>query len=383
MAQQGFRNGLRKNAKGTYDYKIRVGARIKGGTFQTTRLETAKLLRDQKRDDLLREQEGLALDWTLNDVLDYWVSTRQAAAMHKERAGFAFTRIRPILGENQVRRLTPADMMRAAKILQEPDNSEIEALSPASVNLVLRYVGIAINWAHKNRKIAEHPLREMPYVTVKKRARPYLTFEEVVFFLQQVDKIGTLHQRIAIRAQLLMGLRESESLRLRWDGFFGDGEFYIPSWTKNGEAQAIPVAKELQRMLRDLPHKSEWVLPGRAGSLHRKGYTRSIVEQAGTAIGKVHLTPHRLRASCATILAANGGGAHQVKDLLRHANISTSQAYVEQFPQSIRTLANKAFDSVAEEFGPVPPSAPSSCTPSQTTAVRPMFTFASALVTAS
>lgn len=168
-------------------------------------------------------------------------------------------------------------------------------------------------------------------------------------FLKQVDAIGTLHQCIAIRAQLLMGLREAESLHLRWDGFCGDWEFYTPSQTKSGKAQAIPVAKEVRRLVEGLPRKSEWVLPGRAGSLHQKGYTRRVVVLAGEAIGKTNLTPHRLRASCATIIAGNGAGAHQVKDLLQHANIATSQFYVQQFPQSIKTLANKTFNVVTEQ----------------------------------
>ena len=41
--------------------------------------------------------------------------------------------------------------------------------------------------------------------------------------------------------------------------------------------------------------ESEWILPGRAGSLHLKGYTRKVVEEAGMEIGKPGLTPHRLR----------------------------------------------------------------------------------------
>src|ERR1039458_529472 len=113
---------------------------------------------------------------------------------------------------------------------------------------------------------------------------------------------------------LLMGLRESEALRLRWDGFSGDGDYYAPARSKSGKAQMIPVAAEVRRVLEGAPRKSEWVIPGRAGSIHLKGYTRGVVKAAGEVIGKTNLTPHRLRASCATIVAAFGAGAHQVRD---------------------------------------------------------------------
>jgi integrase len=103
--------------------------------------------------------------------------------------------------------------MDAAKAMMAPDTTGKPGLNPTSVNIALRYLSVAINWAFKNRKIAENPLRTMPYVALKESARPYLSIEEVVPFLKAVDLIGTLHQRIAIRSQLLMGLREAESPR--------------------------------------------------------------------------------------------------------------------------------------------------------------------------
>jgi integrase len=306
---------------------------------------------------MLRAQKGLEVRYTVNQVLTYWLETSQAGPKHLDRAGYAFKNIRPILGDLPVRDLTPAHIVDAAKTMMEPNITGKNGLGSTSVNIALRYLSVALNWAFKNRKIAENPLRSMPYVALKESARPYLSIDEVVPFLKEVDLIGTLHQRIAIRAQLLMGLREAESLHLRWEGFSGDWEFYTPSQTKSGKAQAIPVAKEVRRLVEGLPHKSELVLPGRAGSLHQKGYTRHVVVLAGEAIGKTNLTPHRLRASCATIIAGSGAGAHQIKDLLRHANIATSQFYVQQFPQSIKTLANKTFNVVTEEFAPSTPQA--------------------------
>ena len=151
---------------------------------------------------------------------------------------------------------------------------------------------------------------------------------------------------------LLMGLRESEALRLRWDGFSGDGFFYGPARSKNGRSQMIPVAGEVLRILAAVPRDGDWVIPGRAGSIHLKGYTRVVVQQAGAAIGKPHLTPHRLRASCATIVVGCGAGAHQVRDLLRHSSISTSQVYVQKVPINIKALVDRTFSGIEQLFTP-------------------------------
>jgi len=355
VATNGFKNGLRRSSKGYWEYKIRVGRFTKSGTFRTTRLETAKQLLDQVRDDLLREQEGLDAHMTVAEVLKYWLDSRGAKLLHQQRARYAFDKIRPMLGETPIRRLTVAAIVALKLSLLHPTGPGKRPLSASSVNIVLRYLGMAINWAYLNHRIVANPLREMPYEALKEDNRPFLVLEDVVPFLQQVDRIGNVHHQVAIRAMLLMGLRESEALRLRWDGFSGDGLFYGPARSKNGKAQMIPVAAEVRRVIACVPVKGEWVIPGRANSIHLKGYTRSVVQQAGAAIGKAHLTPHRLRASCATIVVGSGAGAHQVRDLLRHASISTSQVYVQRVPLNIKVLVDRTFNGIEQAFAPQVP----------------------------
>ena len=356
VAARGFKNGLRRTPKGYWEYKIRVGQVVKSGTFPTTRLETAKRLLDQQRDDLLREREGIEVHMTVAEVLTYWVETRGANPEHLQRAQYAFDRIVPILGETPVRRLTAAAVVALKKSLMDQAASDQRPMSPSSVNIVLRYLGVALGWAYRNHRIVANPLREMPYEDLAEDNRPFLVIDDVIPFLQAVDLTGNQHQQVAIRAMLLMGLRESEALRLRWDGFSGDGDYYAPARSKNGKAQMIPVAAEVRRALEVLPRKSEWVIPGRAESIHLKGYTRGVVKAAGEAIGKANLTPHRLRASCATIVVAAGAGAHQVRDLLRHASISTSQFYVQKVPSSIKTIVDRSFDGVELAFTVTPTS---------------------------
>jgi len=352
VATNGFKNGLRRSAKGFWEYKIRVGRITKSGTFGTPRLETARQLLDQVRDDFLREQEGLDVRMTVAEVLNYWLDSRGAKPLHLQRAEYAFDKIRPVVGEMPVRRLTAAAVVALKKTMLNPTEPGQQPLSASSVNIVLRYLGMAINWAYLNHRIVANPLREMPFEKLKEDNRPFLVLEDVVPFLQQVDTIGNLHHRVAIRAMLLMGLRESEALRLRWDGFSGDGLFYAPARSKNGKAQMIPVAAEVRRVIACVPVKGEWVIPGRANSIHLKGYTRSVVQQAGAAIGKLHLTPHRLRASCATIVVGFGAGAHQVRDLLRHSSISTSQFYVGKVPLNIKVLLDRTFSGLDQVFAP-------------------------------
>ncbi len=358
MAQSGYKNGLKKTPKGFWAYKIRMGRQTKEGTFPTTQLQTAKKLLERVRDDLLRQQEGLEVELTVGEAMDYWLESRFSNPKHLDRAIYAFDRARPVLGQVQVRRLTQADIIAFKRTLLEPGDPDRRPLAPTTVNIVLRYLGVAINWAVKNKKIAENPLKQIPYEPVPEDNRPFLVRDDVIPFLMKVDTLGNAHHQVAIRAMLLMGLRESEALRLRWDGFTGDWAFYAPARAKNGKAQPIPVQAEVLRAVRALPQESEWVLPGRAGSLHLKGYTRKVVEEAGVEIGKPGLTPHRLRASCATIHAGMGVNAFQIRDLLRHERIATSQKYVNKVPCNLQVVVKTTFDGITECFSQLVPIVP-------------------------
>ena len=194
MAANGFKNGLRRTSKGYWEYKIRVGRVTKSGTFPTTRLETAKCLLDQQRDDLLREKEGIEVRMTVAEVLDYWVKTRGARPQHLERAQYAFAKIIPVLGDTPVRSLTAAGVVALRKTLQDPADLDQRPLSPSSVNIVLRYLGVALSWAYRNHRIVANPLREMPYETLAEDNRPFLVIDDVIPFLQQVDLTGNPHQ---------------------------------------------------------------------------------------------------------------------------------------------------------------------------------------------
>lgn len=362
MAQSGYKNGLKKTPKGFWAFKIRVGRKTKQGTFPTTQLQTARRLLERTRDDLLRQQEGLEVELTVAEAMDYWLESRFSNFKHLNRATYAFAKVRPALGQVQVRRLTQADIIAFKRTLLEPNGPDRRPLAPTTVNIVLRYLAVAINWAVKNKKIGENPLKQMPYESVPEDNRPFLVRDDVIPFLMKVDALGNAHQQVAIRAMLLMGLRESEALRLRWDGFTGDWAFYAPARAKNGKAQPVPVPAEVRRAVQAMPQKSEWVLPGRGGTLHLKGYTRKVVEEAGDEIGKSGLTPHRLRASCATIHAAMGVNAFQIRDLLRHERIATSQKYVQKVPCNLQVVVQTTFDGLTECFSQIVPIVPEQST---------------------
>jgi integrase len=57
-------------------------------------------------------------------------------------------------------------------------------------------------------------------------------------------------------------------------------------------------------------------------------YIWSVVEQSSTQIGIEHFGAHDLRRTCANVCRKNGGDLEQIKFLLGHSSIQTTERYL-------------------------------------------------------
>jgi integrase/recombinase XerD len=66
-----------------------------------------------------------------------------------------------------------------------------------------------------------------------------------------------------------------------------------------------------------------------------------MVNRAGVR-AKLHVFPHRLRTTGACLAVRNGVSAFQLKALMGHSNIRTTQRYVELAEMDLDTAVRKA-----------------------------------------
>lgn len=152
------------------------------------------------------------------------------------------------------------------------------------------------------------------------------------------------------RAMLLtgftMGLRLHEIVGLRWSKFSGD----LTTVTFVGKGQKLAtlgVPEQLRSTLEAWRQTSEGdiLLP----QCHRRGDTlywdqplleygaRDAVNRAGERVG-LKLDPHDLRRTFANILLEKGYPIELISKLLRHADIGTTQRYLEQNPNALAAV---------------------------------------------
>ncbi len=148
------------------------------------------------------------------------------------------------------------------------------------------------------------------------------------------------------------GLRRMEALRLRVEDVDLERGFLFVR--PNGRslktlrsASPVPIPAALEGILRDWIGRlggSEWLFPGEkkrgpwvGGGTGKRAGDR--LRQAGEAVGVTGMTPHSLRHSLATILAARDGRSErQIQLLLRHSNSRTQARYIHPDLQILRGL---------------------------------------------
>ena len=221
----------------------------------------------------------------------------------------------------------------------------MDALSPSTVNVRLSAVRKMVSEAHKNGMIGAEQaanLTEVPNIPQKgTRLGNWLTREQARELLAVPDRTTLKGKRDYVLLAMLVGcaLRREELALLdvdtiqlregRWvlADLEGKGRrvrtVAIPAWVKQGINTWMTAAGvEDGRLLRAVSKggKVKETMSGWA--------VWSVVEQSAKQIGIERFGAHDLRRTCAKLCRKNGGNIEQIKFLLGHSSIQTTERYL-------------------------------------------------------
>jgi integrase len=222
----------------------------------------------------------------------------------------------------------------------------MDKLSPSTVNVRLSAMRKLVTEAHRNGMLSAgeaENLTGVPNLRQKGiRLGNWLTREQAKELLQVPDRSKLKGKRDYVILALLVGcaLRRQELANLyiedvqmregRWviADLRGKGgrvrTVAVPIWVKQGiNAWTTAAGIEDGRLLRSV---------SKSGKLNGEALSDwaiwSVVEQSAKEIGIEHFGAHDLRRTCAKLCRKAGGDLEQIKFLLGHSSIQTTERYL-------------------------------------------------------
>ena len=200
----------------------------------------------------------------------------------------------------------------------------------------------------QTKHVIEHARRELHWEAPRERRRTVERLDRPE--VERLIEAAYAHaSRYGCKVKLLFytGVRVSEFVPLRVENLFltfDPPQVYL-AHAKGGSDGYVPILPVLAQELRTyLNGRHGYVFESNRANRYTTRYVQRLVQVAAQEAGiNKHVTPHRLRASVATILLDAGMPLDQVQKFLRHKRITTTQIYAETSLQGMSENYLRAF----------------------------------------
>ena len=176
----------------------------------------------------------------------------------------------------------------------------------------------------------------------------YLTPEEAERLLIAVQASESPFLQFIVPFLLLTGARKSEVLNAQWQDIDWSAKRWTIPMTKNGKPRHVPLSagalstlKMAQNKAQALGLSSYYIFPN---PVTAQPYTSIYYpwDVARTNAGLKDVRMHDLRHSFASALVNRGMTLYDVKEVLGHSNITTTQRYAHLSPQRLNDVVSQA-----------------------------------------
>ncbi len=242
--------------------------------------------------------------------------------------------------------LTPFIKWLKENGLSSPKDIEAKHIRLYLANLAKR--GLSSSYVHCNARniktliifclnegYINQPIRfEMPRLA--KKALPYLTVE-------QLHKVflgcTTPRDKALILLMTDTGLRRAEICDLTWNDINLKTGIVLCRKGKGNKARTVVIGVKTRRALlaysHDIHHETkDAVFQTKAGTRLTDNGLRSLLIRIGNNAG-IHLSPHMLRRTFATLALKAGMSIVHIQGLLGHASIEQTRSYIQSITEDV------------------------------------------------
>lgn len=229
----------------------------------------------------------------------------------------------PILGAYAIDRITRQDIVDLM-------SAHRQSHAPASTNRLISVLSVLFNLAIEwdVGAVTVNPVSAVKKLKENNQRGRYLTSCELHRLWCELERSGSPMLPYIIRMLILTGARKSEVAHARWH----DIDFSRQQWrikhNKSGTTRYVPLSDGVIALLHDVPKRvgSAYIFPNpETGRPYVNFYHawNAVRKKAGLADVRIH----DLRHTFASYLVNNGRSIYEVKQILGHANVTTTQRY--------------------------------------------------------
>lgn len=230
---------------------------------------------------------------------------------------------------------------------------EREGFSTATVSRNVASMKAFFHYLCDTDRRFQDPTSQIRAPRIDRKAPEILTVEEVESLLEQPDPEMPKGIRDKAMLELLYatGMRVTELITLKTEDLNqrlsyvicrdGERERVIPYGPKAREALEIYLGSARKELLKE--GDSVYLFVNCSGRLmSRQGFWKLIKQYAAKAGIETDITPHTIRHSFAAHLVQNGADLKAVQEMMGHADITTTQTYLNLSVDHVKRVYAKA-----------------------------------------
>jgi integrase len=316
-------------------YKNEEGNIVRESTGQTS-VKLAEQIRDKRKTEIAQGIHFPSRKFekaTFGELLDYWWNT------HAKYKPSKFEYLLPRLNrfrKKKARQIT-SDVVRS--FLNEL--RDMEELSASSVNHYRTILNSVFNYAIKNKRYDENPVRAVSMMPQPPGRDRFTTSEEIQKFFEACDKADDRELKAFVIIAATTGLRKGAILPRRYVDVFLNTEvpYIYVGKTKNGDPIKIPLAGLTIDAIKSLPSygKDEYLFPAKPNVRFQGNFKKPHAWDMGKRFRRMcklasieNLRIHDLRHFAATVLFMKGipdamiskMTGHRSRELKRYQHLS-------------------------------------------------------------
>lgn len=263
---------------------------------------------------------------TVNQLLDRFLIdyTIPGPRWKAEMARIFAKDFRPAIGRLKITDVKRTDILAVCNAIRDRGGKGISA------NAALAVIRKAFSWAVSEGYLEQSPARDIPRRVKPESRERALSESDIRAFWTGLDNAGmAASSKLALRLALVTGQRIGEICSATTAEVDLDkAEWLIPaSKTKNGKAHMVPLSPLAMKLFREASPIGEAIFPARTRSLRRHPCLdpRIVADAMRRSLAELGLhdnpaTPHDLRRTVASQMAAMGIGENIVARVLNHAS---------------------------------------------------------------